>query len=161
MKVTAPMVSVLLLAWPLQAATMVFNGILEGSQEVPSVASPGTGTVELTVDTDSRDWSLSGLFSGLTGNTNNAHIHAPAAPGANASPIVLLTFTSGATEGTLSGNGTFSETNYNSLLDGLLYVNVHTTTFGGGEVRAQLVPEPSVGLLSLALGGFLLVRRNR
>ena len=143
----------------IQAATLVFNGVLQGSQEVPSNTSPGTGAVSLVIDSVTRNWSLTGSFSGLNGNANNAHIHGPAAPGVSAGPIVGLSFTP-ATSGTLSGSGTFSAPDYNNLVSELFYVNLHSAAFPGGELRAQLVPEPSAALLG-AVAGLGLLRRRR
>lgn len=144
----------------IQAATLVFNGVLQGSQEVPSNTSPGTGTVSLVIDSETRNWSLTGSFSGLNGNANNAHIHGPAAPGVSATVMESLSFTSGVPSGTLSGSGTFSVVNYNSLVSELFYVNLHSTAFSGGELRAQLVPEPSAALLG-AVAALGLLRRRR
>ena len=83
-------ISIIALAGPLQAATLVFNGVLQGSQEVPSTPSAGTGSVSLTIDNITRVWSLTGNFSGLTGNSTNAHIHGAALPGSNAGVVVGL-----------------------------------------------------------------------
>jgi hypothetical protein len=44
------------------------------------------------------------------------------------------------------------------------YVNIHSSTFGGGEIRGQitLVPEPGTwALAGLGLGSLLLWRRRR
>lgn len=49
-----------------------------------------------------------------------------------------------------------------ALLSGGLYLNVHTTAFPGGEIRGQIVPEPSaVVLAGLALVGLMAARRRR
>jgi hypothetical protein len=49
------------------------------------------------------------------------------------------------------------------LFAGYLYMNVHTSTFPGGEIRGQLllVPEPSVGALAGLGAGLMLVWRWR
>jgi CHRD domain len=39
---------------------------------------------------------------------------------------------------------------------GLAYINFHTVQFGGGEIRGQIVPEPSAIVLT-GLGGLILV----
>jgi len=48
--------------------------------------------------------------------------------------------------------------------DGKTYVNIHTTLFGGGEIRGflQPVPEPStLSLLGVGLAGLAFRRRKR
>ena len=59
------------------------------------------------------------------------------------------------------GSATISASQETDLLAGLWYVNVHSTAFGGGEIRGQvLVPEP--GMLGLvAVGVLALVVRSR
>jgi hypothetical protein len=50
------------------------------------------------------------------------------------------------------------------LFSGYLYMNVHDSTFPGGEIRGQLllVPEPStVALLALGVGGIALQAHRR
>jgi hypothetical protein len=50
-------------------------------------------------------------------------------------------------------------------MGGLWYINVHSSTFGGGEIRGQLipVPEPQTYALvaGLSLGAFAAFRRMR
>lgn len=50
-----------------------------------------------------------------------------------------------------------------NLLNGLLYINVHTSDHGGGEIRGQILrlPEPgSMALLALGLVGLLGMRKR-
>ncbi len=150
----------LALASPLPAATLVFNGVLQGSQETTPNLSPGTGNVSLSIDDATLQWTLSGTFSGLSSSTTMGHIHSPGAPGVSALVLVPLTIPLGVTSGSISGNGTLSAGSYTELTSNLFYVNVHSAAFPGGELRAQLVPEASSAALG-ALACLGLLRRRR
>ena len=144
------------------------NGLL-GANEVGPNASAGSGTIN-TLEYDS-DVGTFGTFTvnvdytGLTGNASAAHIHGPAAVGSNGSVFQGLSETGG-TAGNISGTWTLlSSADRDNLFNDLAYINLHSESFGGGELRGQLtpVPEPSTtaalcGLLAL---GFALTRRNR
>ena len=61
-----------------------FHATLSGAQEVPPVPGGGKGSADFKLDaaTKTLTWTVS--YSGLTGDAVAAHIHGPAAPGANA-----------------------------------------------------------------------------
>jgi hypothetical protein len=105
----------------------------------------GFGTVELSPDETTITVNM--RFSGLTGNPSAAHIHGPAAAGVNASVIFPFTGLPSATSGAIPQQ-TFAinPTQVGYLKNGLLYMNVHTGDFPGGELRAQLLPVSSAGL---------------
>jgi hypothetical protein len=93
--------------------------------------------------------TLDVTFSGLSGTVELAHIHGPAMPGQEASALYDLgSFTTlGGMSGTIRGTVMLSDsvgipiaTQLQQLNDGLWYVNIHTSTFGGGEIRGQIKP---------------------
>lgn len=140
---------------------------LRGAQEVPPVSTPGVGECTITLDDVTGMVTVSGSFSGLTTAASAAHIHGPAPIGMNAGVLVPLTETGG-TSGTVSGSATLLPANVTDMLNGLTYVNVHTSMHGGGEIRGQIVAQvPGVAggwlialaVLGVAGGVFLLVRR--
>lgn len=132
----------------------------------------GSGTFTATLDTSTNVFSYNMTVSGLTSNINNAHIHGPFVPGGTATTAgVLLNFSpntttaangvpnatftgfGSATSGTATGSVTLTPTlaltsaiNGDSLkkliLNGAAYVNVHTASNGGGEVRGQIQRKP-------------------
>jgi hypothetical protein len=117
--------------------TNYFTGTLQGSQEVPANASAGTGTVTTVLDRATGFVYVTGNFSGLSGTVTASHIHV-APPGTNGSVVLGLTPTTSVTTGSTTGSGAMTPTNQTQMLAGNSYINVHTTAFPGGEIRAQL-----------------------
>lgn len=167
------------------AATITFASPLG-----PEVAgATGSGDVTVVYDDVARTLAISASFSGLSGVTTVAHIHCcTAVPGTGTvgvavTPGTLPLFPVGVSNGVYnttldltqagtytagfltSGGGTpaGAET---ALLAGMLagraYFNVHSSTFGGGEIRGflQPVPEPA-SLVLLGLAGVAGAWRRR
>ena len=190
MKRALAMVAFILFAFrPALAHENFYSVILDGPSEAPPNASPGTGTALVTVDLDLITMRVELSFSGLTGTTSASHIHGnTTTPGAGTAIVATQTptftgFPLGVTAGTydhtfdmtlassynsayIAAHGGTVATAFNDLIAGMdqgrTYLNVHTSTFPGGEIRGflQAIPEPSsCGLL--LLGGIALVRRRR
>jgi MYXO-CTERM domain-containing protein len=148
---------------------------LEGSQEVPAVITPASGSATLTLDTVTGDFTLDYDFAGLDGPVTVAHFHnAPAgvnggvvywlaAPGApNNNPDTLLSppMPDGVTSASASGTGVLSASIVQEILDGNIYINIHSTANGGGELRGQVVPTPAAAGV-LGMGALAAARRRR
>ena len=130
---------------------------LDGFQPVPPTGSLATGLASMTIDTDTRDITISGVFSGLEGPITMAHLHGPADIG-QSSPLIftfLTIETDDGFSGSFSAEDRVSSFQLNALLDSRTYLNVHTGAHPDGEIRGQVgVPAPgSAALLAcLALG---------
>ncbi len=115
------------------------GGTLQGSQEVPPTVTLGRGTVVVKYNPATKMLTLNGDYQNLTTPITAAHIHV-APPGvANPAPLFPLTNTGGTT-GMLMGSAVLNDTQEADLLAGNMYTNVHTSTYPGGELRAQLMP---------------------
>lgn len=131
-----------------------FVATLEGSQENPPVNTNGRGNAVLLVSNDGSRVDLTvTLTSPLTGELRLAHIH-KAARGSNGPVIhniwVPCTGTNAATCTTtetfavgspIGRTFQFNAENLADLRAGNYYVNIHSSTSPGGEIRGQLVLE--------------------
>ena len=185
----------LFIAAPSTYATVIqYTADLSGAAEDPPNVSPGTGSVLVTIDDVAHTMRIEAIFSGLTGTTTAAHIHCcTATAGSGLAGVATTTpslpgFPSGVTAGSVdvtldmlmdtSFNGSFliasggtAAAAEAALLAGLssgeAYFNIHTTSFGAGEIRGFLtavtdeIPEPTpLALLSIGAAGLLLTRRS-
>ena len=122
---------------PMMAATntATFGAVLSSAAEVPANASPGTGTLDATLDKSSNvlRWTLT--YASLTGPATMAHFHGPAIPGANAGVVVPLPSAASPAE----GQATLTPAQAADLRAGKWYINVHTAQNPGGEIRGQVL----------------------
>ncbi len=126
--------------------TVYMSGALEPSPGNPNAG--GTGTLSLDGNTLRFDLE----YHGLSGVATAAHIHGPAATTNIAGILIsLIPFNGGAfdTEGTLSGTVVLTDAQKAMILAGQTYVNVHTPSHPGGEIRGQIAPV----LMQAALNG--------
>jgi hypothetical protein len=107
---------------------------LTGSEEVPPVTVPGTGSGSFRV---AEDGTISGSVTTKEVQGTMAHIHR-GAKGVNG-PVIVPLDKSGDTYTVPAGRKLTPE-QMNDLKAGNLYVNVHTNRYKGGEVRGQLQP---------------------
>jgi hypothetical protein len=114
---------------------------ITGAQEVPVKTSPASGTLDVTYNKATKELSFTVVYQALTGAPTGAHIHGPAAKGVNAGIKYDFFAIFPKTQA-----GTFSDKvvvdgvklKEDSLLAGFYYVNIHTPTNPGGEIRGQI-----------------------
>lgn len=178
------------------AVVFVYDATLSGANDAPPVSSPGTGWATVTYDDAAMTMRVEAEFSGLLGDVTAAHIHCcTATPMTGTAGVATTTptftgFPSGVKAGsydmtfdllqassfnpnfvTLNGGSLASATAelFAGMDDGGAYFNIHSSEYGGGEIRGFLlprsVPEPgSLALLALgaaALAGAAHRRRAR
>jgi len=132
-----------------------FSASLSGGNEVPPINTAGSGAFQMTIQ-DTITFSLT--FSGLSSPLGAAHLHF--APTKVSGGVMIFLCGGGgqpacpaATSGTITGTITAANVtgpsaqgiaagDLDSALEavraGLAYANMHTTNFGGGEIRGQV-----------------------
>lgn len=100
-------------------------------RELPHLQQAMSGTY----DDVSNQLSYTITYTNLQGSISAMHFHGDAAAGANAG--VKMGITTGASP--ISATATVAEADEPGVLNGLWYINIHTSTNGGGEIRGQVM----------------------
>ena len=123
------------------ATQFPINVTFSGLQETPANNSTATGTFVGTYNDVADSLIYTITFSGLGSNVTAAHFHGYVPPGI-AGPVIFFpvnpSFPTGVTSATFVDSVKLTQGQEDSLKMGLIYFNIHTTGFPGGEIRAQL-----------------------
>lgn len=135
---------------------------LSGYQENPDISTVATGSFEISIDDDAREFTYTLSYSGLEGTVSQAHIHfgkravnggitlflcgTTASPGPAGTPTCpasgSVSRTVGAADVLAPGTQGIEAMNFEELAaalrEGHTYANVHSTKWPGGEIRAQI-----------------------
>ena len=122
-------------------AQILFTASLSGSQETPADTSKGQGTLWAVLSPDMSTLTFRLTFAHLTAAATAMHFHV--APIGVAGGIVFpISFTGNTVAGTWSN---VPDTIIQHLMNGEVYVNVHSSKYPGGEIRGQLTLAPGMG----------------
>lgn len=110
-----------------------FNFLLSGSQEVPAAVANGSAGFAIT-SLSGNTLSYEIHYTGIS-SLSAIHFHGPAGVGANAGPVIGLT----AGSSPITGSANLTAGQVSDLLAGNWYLNLHSPSFGGGEIRGQVV----------------------
>ena len=113
---------------------------LNSAQEVPPNGSTGTGTGTISVNASQTMITVTLSWTGLSSNATAAHIHGPAPAGSNAGVLFGMAGVSGISGAIATQTFAITPTQLTQFQNGLFYWNIHTTNFGGGEIRGQILP---------------------
>jgi cysteine-rich repeat protein len=125
------------------ASTVNFTATINGAQETPPNGSPAVWSGSFTMDTvlDTLTITVTDTLAGpLLGPELAAHIHGFAGPGVPAG--IKFGLPPGSPKNAVWN---FTAADEASIIAELTYVNIHSTSFVGGEVRGQILRVPSCG----------------
>lgn len=122
-----------------KAAPTSFTVQLSGTEEVPALTSPGTGTAKIIYDPASRMLTWSVTYTGLSSPVTMAHFHGPATPGKNGAPVISISKQGRAVKSPIKGKATLTPRQAKEFVAGDWYINVHTKAHPAGEIRGQVM----------------------
>lgn len=123
-------------------AQIMFTADLNAAQESPADTSKATGTFYAILSSNRGQLDYRVTYAGLTSSFTAAHFHLGAA-GVSGNVIKPIT--------TFSGNtavGTWSslpDSVVGELMNGKIYINIHSSNYPGGEIRGQIYPVHGIG----------------
>jgi hypothetical protein len=106
---------------------------IDQAQETPPSGSAGTGQGCFVLDVAAHTLTFNITYSGLGSAETASHIHqgAPGVPG----PVLIPLPLGSPKIGTVATTAPIEA----ALLANNTYVNIHSMTFGGGEIRGQIL----------------------
>lgn len=134
-----------------QIGNLGFTAALDTAQEVPSTTTPssGSGTGTFSLSPNMQELKFDITVDGLTGPITAAHFHRGAA--GESGPVVKTIsgdFNGNTAHGYWRASDTeaLSDTLLKDLMNGNLYINVHTAANGPGEIRGQVLLDKNIHL---------------
>ena len=117
------------------------RAVLTNEQVVGEIEQDGSGTAAMTLTDAGLLYDVT--VSGLSGDITNAHFHTGAAGVSGGVAHGIFDNFVGNTASGVWANPSAEE--ILALVNGDLYINIHTMTNSGGEIRGQVVPSSGIG----------------
>lgn len=118
---------------------LLFKATLNGANERPTAnTSTATGSATLTFNNTTKIFTVVVTYTSLTTAATNGHIHKGAADVAGGA---VFGFPSPWTSPINYTSAALTAAQEADLLGALNYVNIHSSTYPGGEIRGQLIKQ--------------------
>jgi len=138
-----------------QIMPVLMQTYMTGFNERPTPrVTPATGQSTMFLVGTQLTFNIT--YKDLVAPATAAHIHGPATSGGAAGVLIdLMPYHNGPSgqQGSFNGTVLLSPSVYTQVVDRLTYVNVHSSTYTGGEIRGQITAKPSAIPLTAALNG--------
>ncbi len=130
-----------------------FKAKMDSAQEIPAPAGlvPGHGTGVFVLNSNATQLYYNITVDGMSGPLSAGHFH-NAAAGVGGGVVKTLSFVNNHAVGVWSSTDAtqpLTDSLLSELLDGRLYINVHTTANPGGEIRGQVLLKSGVGFTAM------------
>ena len=120
-----------------QIAPALLTATLNGANERPNpVPTTATGLGLLTLIGNQLTYTIT--YSGLSAPATAGHIHGPADTNTFVGVLQPFPGVSG-TSGAVSGTLILPLNQLTNVIDGMTYINIHTTNYPNGEIRGQVL----------------------
>lgn len=129
------------------------SSTLSGGQEMPSVTTNATGTASLTANATGLQFDIT--VTGLSGPITGAHFHFGSI---KENGPVVKDITMNFSGNTATGNWLvadptpFNDSLRRALVNGKIYLNIHTAANPGGEIRGQVLLSAGSGMQAIFTG---------
>ena len=117
---------------------IAFHSVLTGDNEIPPVTTDGYGVAHVTVNPTFDTLSVHVVVDGLSGAISGAHFHFGDANEEGGVIVDLTDSVDGFQINKTISVSSFSDSLFRNMLEGNVYLNVHTTLNPDGEVRDQV-----------------------
>ena len=111
--------------------TTQLTATVNGAQQVPVTPSTATGTFTGTYTSADKKLVYTVTYQGITPSIAHIHTGAPGTSGSVAIPFSNLT-------SPITGTATLTPEQAENLLNGRMYVNLHSSAYSGGEIRGDI-----------------------